>query len=215
MLVALGTLTAVSNAAFMIETHSTGRGFANFTGTPRYSTTVSAAPGLLAAQTAYGSTTGTHQYIFSYTPGTDADNWNVPAYQYFGNGSSTTGLTGGQTGYYNVYITWPASITVNTSGCNLLITNDGDAVALTNVDMNTGQTIPSGTPWLGANDSWLKIADQVLLTAGTTYTVTQTANSTAWTSMRSAGVMWEFVRTPEPTTLLLVGLGGFLLRRRP
>jgi hypothetical protein len=56
----------------------------------------------------------------------------------------------------------------------------------------------------------------VQLTAGNTYTVTQTAPNTSFTSMRSGGVMWELQPIPEPATLSLAALGliGVLSVRR-
>ncbi|WP_169852978.1 PEP-CTERM sorting domain-containing protein [Anaerohalosphaera lusitana] len=203
--------------AFIVETHSSGRGNANFNavnGDPHYSSPTSGAPGLTATHHAWGSYGAFPDiYEFSYTPGTDADNWAVPDYQYFGNGDYTTGKPGGQTGYYNVYITFPSSINVS-SLCDITVTSDGDPVVLTGVNMNTGGTTTEGQPWLGANDSWWMIAERVLLTEGQTYTVTQAAQDDSYVSMRSAGVMWEFVETPEPTTIALLGLGSLALRRR-
>ncbi len=160
-------------------------------------------------------------YTYSYTPGTDADNVAVPQYQYFGNGLYTSNETGGQTGYYNVYITWPGATNVS-SLCDITVANDGADVVWTGVDMNTGGTIAIADSWdhdplatlYGANNAWLKIADEVLLTAGQTYTVSQVAQSNTFVSMRSAGVMWEFVSVPEPVSLLIFAAGGLFLRRR-
>lgn len=212
-------------AAFIVEPHSSGIGNANFSsiGTPSAST-AGTAPGLQATNSVFGGTAvdpDKDTYIFSYSPGTDVDNWTVPAYQYFGNGLYSTNLAGGDTGYYNAYITWPTS-TGASSLCDITITNDGADVVWNDISTNDGQTNWIAELWdhdplaeiYGGNNKWLKIADQILMTAGQTYTVTQAAQNNTYVSMRNAGVMWEFVAVPEPTTLLLLSMGMLTLRRR-
>ncbi|MBI9019410.1 MAG: PEP-CTERM sorting domain-containing protein [Phycisphaerae bacterium] len=216
--------SATAHAAFIVEPHDSGFGYANFTGTPRYSSTAGQAPGLTATSSAYGNASVFPDvYTYTYTPQDDNDNWTVPLNdRYFGNGLYSTNLPGGQTGYYNVYITWVPSDSVS-SLCDITITNEGDDVVWNNVNMNTNGTndiaelwgpFPDGTVLAGANDKWLKIADQVLLQADKTYTVTQSAQLDTWTSMRSSGVMWEFVAVPEPATMLLLAFGVIPLLRR-
>jgi hypothetical protein len=190
---------------------------------PRFSSPGGTAPGITALTHAWGnSLTGVPDvYTFSYTPGVDSDNWDVPQYQYFGNGLYTTDLVGGQTGYYNVYITWPNTTNVS-SLVDITVTHNGDNIVWSQIDQNDGGTNWIADQWdhdplatlYGGNNKWLKIADQVLLTSGSTYTVTQVSQASTYVSMRSAGVMWEFVAIPEPATLGILGLGFLALRRR-
>ncbi len=199
--------TAGVQAAFIVEAHSSGLANANFTGTGSPSTK-STAIGCTATNSLFLTSAGSRDYVYKYTPGVDLDNATLTAGTDLGNGDLASGLVGGS-GFYNVYITWPASTNVNTAGAKLTITNDGTDVVIDMVNMNTGGT---GNP--GGNNAWLKIAEGVQLTAGTTYTVTQTALAASYVSMRSHGVMWEMVREiPEPASLLLLGAGAMAIRR--
>lgn len=229
MSIVLVLILSVSvQAAFIVEPYPGGLASDHFSHNGAIfptGSTPSDAPGLTPSHPSiYGGSAVLPEldtYIYTYTPGTDIDNWDVPQFQYFGNGLYTTNKTGGQTGYYNVYITWPPSTGVS-SLCDITVTSDGKDVVWNDVDMNTGGTIALADSWdhdpaatlLGGNDAWLKIADNILLTEGGTYTVTQVANENTFVSMRSAGVMWEFVEVPEPAAMSILGLGGLLLRRR-
>jgi len=210
LLVMIALVTAGAHAALIVETHESGLAFDNFTGTPRYSVTPSTAIGITATSTAYGSTVVSDPdidvYVFSYAPVTDVDNTTIAAGTDLGNGDLASGLTGGGSGLYNVYTTWPASLGDLGLMATLTVTSDGaDVVSYWN--QRTGM---SGDP--GGTNAWLLIAEGVFLTAGNTYTVTQVSDDGVWVSMRSAGVMWEAV--PEPATLMLLGLGGLMLRSR-
>jgi hypothetical protein len=223
-----------ARAAFIVEARSTataGLGYGNFSGTHSNSSGTSSALGLTPALgSAYGS--GVYQqaanYLYSYTPGTtagtDADNYPVALdNRYFGNGVYSTNQTGGQTGYYNVYITWPTATNVNLAGCYLYITSDSGTTTVGPLDMNTGGTVafaqtmvdnpPVGTIFQGGNNAWLRIARDVLLTSGNTYTVNQVSVGTDSVSARSSAVMWEYVSVPEPATIGILSLGALLVRR--
>lgn len=213
MLLAVLAIAAPVQAEFLVEAHSSGLANANFAfggdTTTASASIPSEAIGLTATNSLY-SGDGVNfgdTYVYSYTPGTDADNLTIPVGTDLGNGDLATGLPGGGSGLYNVYITWPASTNVNPAGCSLTITSDGTDIVRDPVDMNDGGT---GTP--GGNNAWYLIADGIELTQGNTYTVTQVANVNSWVSMRSHGVMWEAV--PEPISLSLLGFGALFIHRR-
>jgi hypothetical protein len=194
--------------AFMVETWSGSAGYpvpglanANYSGDGRLSNddypSPSRAVGVTAASAVYGGT-GDHIYTFSYTPSPfdcpDVDNALFVAGTDLGNGNLASGLAGGGTGLYNVYATWRQSDNVSTAGANFTITSEDADVYLPMVDQyGLGAAAPPGS------DDWLLIAEGVRLVTGRTYTITQAANEpTHWVSMRSHGVMWEFVEAEVP-----------------
>lgn len=193
LLVIIALITAGAQAAFVVEAVSGGMANANYTGSGRISTAYprgSTAPGVQADNGVFGAS-GDHVYVFSYTPGTDTDNVTFPQDTNLGNGNLASGLVGGRTGIYNVYATWCTSSNVHASGCYFTTAHNG-------TDTVTG-TINQNQPSEGT-DKWMLIAQGVTLTEGVTYTITQTANSTEYVSMRNHGVMWEAVS--EPLTLI-------------
>jgi hypothetical protein len=196
-----------STAAGTLNSHVTfGNGMTGGFGWSVAATAVGLQPG----NSIFGGNSATaDQYIFSYTPGTDADNATFTAGDALGNGSLATGNTGGTTGLYNVYACWPNTSNISDNGATptaYVATGDlGSASAGLIQDEDANGALVGGV--------WAFIG-QVQLTAGNTYTVSQTAPNSSFTSMRAAGVMWEAV-VPEPASLSLLALGALpLLRRR-
>jgi hypothetical protein len=195
----------------------------NFTfGAGQTTASISGAPGAHAATVGlqpgddiFGGDHATNdKYVYSYTPGTSVENAVFSPGQNLGAGNSATGLAGGVSGTYKVYATWITSSNISDNGVtptNYVASSDGpSATANYDQDEDTNGAV--------VGDVW-QLIGTVQLTAGTTYTVVQTAPNSSFVSMRSAGVMWELQPgdVPEPATATLIGLacvGLFTTRRR-
>jgi len=185
--------------------------------------TPSAAVGLGLHQSIFGGdgVNFPDTYIMSYTPGVDADNYNPAAGALLGSSTGfgtelSSGLPGGGSGLYNVYITVPSSSNIDGGPSTVTVTGDGvPVVSLLNLnDGGTGADLDPGSAFVGgANNSWYKVGT-VSLTAGSTYTMTMEASLNTFVSQRLAGVMWEAI--PEPSAAALLGIASFFIwvRRR-
>ena len=219
--------TANLRAAFIIATDgSLGAGHFAFTGgpggAPRAST---ASAGNLPAYTdspqtfftlghAYGGTAAPHQYTFTYAPGSDPDNTVFATNTVFNlqQNLRATGLTGGGSGFYNIYRLHPANPSV--SGGNTtyrLFINGVELPALAQaIDQNAANLAT------GENAGrWELIGMVAVPNASDTVAVTMTPDSSTFVSMRASGIMFEYAGPiPEPATGVLLGLGACVLLRR-
>jgi hypothetical protein len=228
------TLAAVSaaQAAFVVEAHSSGKANATnfaFGGdtTSASASVPSAAVGLSATNSIFGGNgvNSPDTYVFSYTPGANADNTAFVAGAALGSttgfpgqGNVSSGLAGGAGGIYNVYFTSPSTTGVSGGPSTFTLTQNGAPVVVS-AGLNDGQTGPDTDPGAafvgGANNAWYLLG-AVNLAAGNTYTVTQTPMSNTFVSQRAHAVMWE-LQVPEPGTATLLGIAGIgvgVVRRR-
>jgi hypothetical protein len=186
--------------------------------------TASAAVGLGVHQSIFGGNGSLlDTYIMSYTLGTDADNYFPTVGSLLGSTTGfgtelASGIAGGGSALYNVYITGPDS-TSTMDGSTVTITGDGAPVVVAGLDLSNGGTGADldvlGPAFVGGfNNAWYKVGT-VSLTAGSTYTLTMESNGTGFVSQRLAGVMWEAI--PEPSSIAMIGLVsgcGLFIRRR-
>lgn len=222
-------LTVPAGAAFIVNAATSDSNF-SFGGdtTSASSSIASFAVGVGGSSLFGGNGTATDTYVFSYTPGTDADNFSPAAGSLLGSTTGfgtelASGVAGGGSGTYNVYWTTPETTNANAAGAIFTLESDGGDVvtaALNGNNGGTGADLDPGPAFVGgANNAWLLIGT-VTLTAGNTYTVTQEAVTPSFVSMRSAGIMWEAVASapeiPEPgSAILLAGMVGLgVLKRR-
>jgi hypothetical protein len=228
---AVGVPTA--QAAFIVEADNVapaGKANDHFAATPAtgfsLTTSFSTAAGLAGNQSAFGNpanATGPDLYTFRYSPGGgDIDNTVYAPLQALGthrldpgptlvaDPQLASGLVGGASGTYKVYITWPNSGNVSSTGSIVTVNSDGAPIVLDPVNQNGDPAFPLTFTAMGdaGKNKWLNIGT-VQLTAGNTYTVTMQANTASFVSQRVHGVMWEYTGpiVPEPSSMLLAVLG--------
>lgn len=115
-------------------------------------------------------------YVFTHTPDAQPDNLYLDAGMALGDGNFASGASGGVPGRYAVYATWPASDNVGGGLTTYEVVTAGDSLVFP-VDQNTKGNV------------WVKLGE-VDYTSGP-ITVTQTAGSNTFVSMRAAAVLFE------------------------
>ena len=143
-------------------------------------------------------------YVYSYTPGTDGNNYTPAAGTALNNdGDVSTGVLAGGTAVYNVYATWPLSSNVSGGLTSYTLTDGASNLFSVSVDQ-----VNTGNEWvfLGA----------ATLDQSKTYQLIQQAGANTFVSMRAAGVLFDAKAVPEPSGFLVAVLGGTILmvRRR-
>ncbi len=210
-LAAIAATGPAAHAAFIVEANNGLATATNFSyGADSTSASASTTPSFAVGLTSAGSIFGGNgsnastsaadfdpatadTYVFSYTPGTNADNYSPAPGALLGSTTGfgtevATGAVGGTSGTYRVFLTIPASTNVNAAGSQVTITGDGAPIVIPSLNMNNGGTGPDldpGAPFVGgANNSWYLLGS-VNLTAGNTYSVSLAANVNSFVSFRS------------------------------
>lgn len=149
-------------------------------------------------------------YVFTYNPSTDADNLAIPIWTELGEAgysSTATGLAGGVPGIYSVYATWPHTTSVSGGATRFSGSTSGDTF-VTDFDQNGGG--------IGIGHYWYKVGE-INWTSGDITVTMQPTGINTYTSMRAAGMLFEYEQIPEPSVLTMLGFGSFMVlfvRRR-
>lgn len=183
-----------------VLTYNSHFGFGGDTSTASQSV-AGAAYGLTGGDSIFGGNgvESVDTYVYTYDPGSDADNLVIPMGTDLGLGVAASGITGGNPGVYAVFATWPTSANVSGGLTTYTATTAGDSISIS-LDQ------------LSAGDVWVKVGE-ITWTSGP-ITVTQEAAANTFVSMRAAGVLFEPVAIPEPSTFALGLLGALALGLR-
>ena len=212
VLATLGSAVMHVHAGFVVEIDIDGADDGVITYNPRFSfggdttaasqSVTSTAVGLTGGDSIFGGNgTSVDTYLYTYTPGADADNFGVPAGTALNdNGDTSTGDIGGVSGDYDVFAVWPATTSVSGGATTFTLSDGSTDLFSVAIDQNTT-----------GGDEWVYLGT-ASLTTGTAYTLTQESGAATFVSMRAAGALFQPI--PEPASLGLFGLGGLALLRR-
>lgn len=142
------------------------------------------------------------QYVYTYSPDSQADNLNLAAGLDLGEGNEATGFVGGGMGAYRVYAAWPFTNNVSGGLVTYSATTGGDSFSI-DIDQNGNGA--------GRGDAWVLLGE--IDYAGGAITLTQEAGTNTFVSMRASAVMFEAV-VPAPSSVGLLALAGLAASRR-
>lgn len=208
------SLAAHAQAGFIIEIDIDGQDDGVLTFNPNFSfggdTTIASQS---SAGTYFGSTGGdsifggngvsfVDQYVYTYSPDSQADNLNILAGQDLGEGNTATGVAGGGAGAYRVYAAWPFTNNVSGGPVTYSASTAGDAFSI-DIDQNGGGA--------GRGDAWVFLGE--IDYTGGAIVLTQEAGINSFISMRASAVLFEAV-VPAPSSAGLLALAGLAAGRR-
>jgi hypothetical protein len=213
LLVMIALVTAGAHAALLLEIDTDGVvdtvvtynplfSFGGDTTTYQKTSATSTAFGTTGGDSIYGGNGSEGDtYLYTYTPGSNADNLTLSAGQDLGAGNLASGLVGGAVGTYRVYATWTYSTNVSGGLTKYTVSTDDGATSFSvQIDQNF------------KGNEWILLGDINFSDPASSIIVTQESGANTYVSMRAYGMLFEMI--PEPATLALLGLGGLMLRSR-